>query len=99
MDALTLRSISGWASAKRPSLWTSHFAAKLGEVLTVSAPAALALQQSLGSVADAVERIAHHHEIGAASLGDHQALPFAVEQLQSELGLERLHLMADRALR
>jgi hypothetical protein len=28
----------GMASAKRPSRWTSHFAAKLGEVLTVSAP-------------------------------------------------------------
>ena len=35
-DALTLRSISGWASAKRPSRWTSHFAAKFGEVLTVT---------------------------------------------------------------
>jgi hypothetical protein len=30
--------IAGWVSAKRPSRWTSHFAAKFGEVLTVSAP-------------------------------------------------------------
>jgi len=60
--------------------------------------ATLALQQALGSVADAVERIAHDHEISAACLSDHQPLPFAIEQLQPELGLECLHLMADRAL-
>src|SRR5262249_45160822 len=60
--------------------------------------AALALQQSLGSVADAVESIAHDHEIGAACLGDHQPLPFAIEQLQPELGLECFDLVADRAL-
>ena len=60
--------------------------------------AALALQQSLGSIADAVESIAHHHEIGAACLGDHQPLSFAIEQLQPEFGLECFHLMADGAL-
>src|SRR6476646_988690 len=60
--------------------------------------AALALQQPLCPGSDAVEGIAHHNEIGAPGLGDGETLPFAVEQLQPELGLERLHLMADVAL-
>ena len=60
--------------------------------------AALALQQPLGSVGDSIEGIAHDREVGATCLGDHQSLPFAIEQLQPELGLERLHLMADGAL-
>src|SRR5262249_15649559 len=60
--------------------------------------AALALQQALGSVADAVESIAHDHEIGATGLGDHQPLSLAIEQLQAEFGLEWLDLMADGAL-
>ncbi len=38
MVAPTLRSTPGWAAAKVPSRCTSHFAAKLGEVLTVSTP-------------------------------------------------------------
>ena len=60
--------------------------------------AALALQQPLRSSRDAVEGIAHDDEIGASGLGDDQALPLAIEQLQPELGLERLDLMADGAL-
>src|SRR6516162_1476110 len=60
--------------------------------------AALALQQAFGSIADAVESVAHDREIGAACLGDDQPLAFAIEQLQPELGLERLDLMADGAL-
>src|SRR5262245_40139716 len=77
-EALTLRSISGWASAKRPRRWTSHFAAKFGEVLTVSAPP-LWLQQPLRAVGDAIERIAHDREIGAAALGDDEPLVLAIE--------------------
>ena len=60
--------------------------------------AALALQQALRPGGDAVEGIAHDGEIGAARLGDDEPLPLAIEKLQSELGLERLHLMADGAL-
>src|SRR5262249_34936456 len=60
--------------------------------------AALALQQPFGPVADAVESVAHDHEIGATCLGDDQPLSLAIEQLQPELGLERLDLMADGAL-
>ena len=60
--------------------------------------AALTLQQALRSGGDAVEGITHDHEIGASGFGDGETLPFAVEQLQPELGLERLHLMADGAL-
>jgi hypothetical protein len=38
VHADTRRSISGWASAKRPSRCTSHLAAKSGDVLTVPVP-------------------------------------------------------------
>ena len=37
-------------------------------------------------------------KIVAAGLGDGQALALAVEELQAELGLQSLHLMADGAL-
>src|SRR5258707_13368425 len=60
--------------------------------------AALALQHSLGSIGDAVERVACDSEIGAARLGYHQPLPEAIEKFQSELGLECFHLMTDAAL-
>jgi hypothetical protein len=52
--------------------------------------AALTLQQPLGSIGDAVEGIAQDNEIGAARLGDDQALALAVEQLEPKLGFERL---------
>jgi hypothetical protein len=55
-------------------------------------------QQPLRPIGDAIEGVAHDREIGAASLGDQQPLVLAIEQLQSELDLERFHLMADRAL-
>src|SRR2546421_3467511 len=59
----------------------------------------LPLQQSFGTVGDAVEGIAHDAKIGAASLGDHQPLPFAIEKLQPKLRFQRFHLMADGSLR
>ncbi len=59
---------------------------------------ALALQQPLGPVGDSIKRIAHDREIDATRLGDHQPLSFAIEELQSELGLECFDLMADGAL-
>src|SRR3982074_871783 len=99
-EALTLRSISGWTSAKLPSRWTSHFAAKFGDVLTVSTPPppAWRCRQPLCAGSDAVKSVAHDDKIGAASFGNDEALPFAIEQLQSELRLERPHLMADGTL-
>ena len=45
------------------------------------------------------KRVAHHVEILAPGLGDDQALALAVEQLEAELLLQRLDLVADRALR
>ena len=60
--------------------------------------AALPLQQALRPGGDAVEGITHDDEIGAAGFGDGETLPFAVEQLQPELGFEALHLMTDGAL-
>ena len=38
-------------------------------------------------------------EIGAAGFGDDQPLALAIEELEAELRLERLDLVADRALR
>src|SRR5262245_21348388 len=60
--------------------------------------AALTLQQSLGAAGDAIERVALDGEIGAARLGDDEPLAFAIEQFDAELDLERLDLMAHRAL-
>ena len=61
-------------------------------------PRTLPLQQPLGAERDPVERVADHVEIFAAGLGDHQPLALAIEKLEAELGFERLHLVADRAL-
>jgi hypothetical protein len=57
------------------------------------------LQEPLGTGGDAVERIAYDLQIAAPRLSDHEALALAVEQLHAQLGLERLDLMADGALR
>jgi hypothetical protein len=57
-----------------------------------------ALQQAIGAERDPVERIPHHGQVVVAGLGDDQPLAFAVEKLQAELGLQSLHLMADRTL-
>src|SRR5205823_11722464 len=60
---------------------------------------ALPLKQSLGPGGDPVQRIAHHGEIVPARLRDDQTLTLTIEQLDRELRLQRLHLMAHRALR
>ena len=60
---------------------------------------ALALDQALGSDRDPVERVADDDQIVATRFGDHQPLALAIEQLDAELLLQRLHLMADGALR
>ena len=91
--------MSGCASAKWPSRCTSHLAAKSGEVETVKYAGVLPLQQPLGADGNAVERVAHDGEIVAARLGDDQALALAIEQLDRKLRLQRLHLVAYRALR
>ena len=44
------------------------------------------------------KRIAHGDQVVAAGFGEHEALALAIEQLDAELGLERLDLVADRAL-
>src|SRR5262249_6717634 len=59
----------------------------------------LALEQPLSANGDAVECIAYDREIVAAGLGDDQALPFAVEQLDAETFFKSLDLLANRALR
>jgi len=59
---------------------------------------ALTLQQTFGAAGNAIERVAHDGEVGAARLGDDEPLPLAVEQLYAQLALKRLHLMAHRAL-
>src|SRR5262249_35351675 len=60
---------------------------------------ALALQEALGTERDPVERVADDGEILAAALGDHQPLTLAVEELDAELLLQRLDLVAERAMR
>ena len=57
------------------------------------------LQQGFGAERQLVEGVTHHGEIAAPGGGDDEAAMFAVEQPAAELGFERLHLLADRALR
>src|SRR5262249_33263578 len=59
---------------------------------------ALPLLKALGANRDPVERIADDIEVLATSLRDHQTLTFTIEELDSELGLKGLDLLADRAL-
>jgi hypothetical protein len=58
-----------------------------------------ALGQPFGTSGDAVEGIAHNTEVIPAAAGQCQPLVLAIEQFQSERLLQRLDLMADRALR
>jgi hypothetical protein len=59
----------------------------------------LALPQALRAERDAVERVAQDGEVFAAVFGDDQALALAREELEPELRLQRLDLVADGALR
>jgi hypothetical protein len=88
----------GCSSANRPRRLTSHFAAKSGDVLTVRAPGTLALEQSLGAERDAVEGIPQDGEVLTPGLCDDKALALAVEELDPELLLQGLDLVAYRAL-
>jgi hypothetical protein len=58
----------------------------------------LPLHQPLGAGADVVERLANHDEIIPAGRGNPEALALATEELDAELGLEGLDLLAHRAL-
>jgi len=58
----------GWASANRPSRYTSHLAAKSGDVLTVRTPEFCRLQYALGAGGDSVECVTYDVEIFAAGV-------------------------------
>src|SRR6516165_6879520 len=58
----------------------------------------LPLHQALGSHSDTVKRLAHNRQIIAPGIGDDQPLPLAIEELDAELRLQCLHLMAYGAL-
>jgi hypothetical protein len=60
---------------------------------------ALALHDARGAERDPVEGVAQQGKIIAPGLGDDEPLALAVEQLEAERRLERLDLMAHRALR
>jgi len=62
-------------------------------------PGTLALREALGRHGDAIKCVAHGGQIIAAGFGDDEPLPLAIEQLDAELRLQRLYLMAHRALR
>jgi hypothetical protein len=59
---------------------------------------ALALQQPFGTDRDSIEGVADHGEVVTTGLGDHQPLPFPVEQLDPELRFQRFDLVRDGAL-
>ena len=59
---------------------------------------ALPLQELLGPERDPIQRIADDGEIFAASPGEDQSLPLAIEQLETERLFQRLDLVTDCAL-
>src|SRR5215212_1498749 len=59
----------------------------------------LSLQEPLGAHGDAVKRVADNREIVTSGLGDDQALALAIKKFYCELCLQRLDLVAHRALR
>ena len=58
-----------------------------------------ALQQPLRSRGDSVEGVTHHHKVVASRIGDEQPLPLPIEDPDGKLCLQRLDLVADRAVR
>src|SRR5262249_33682574 len=58
----------------------------------------LPLHQAFGSHGDAVKGVAHNCQVIAPGIGNDQPLPLAIEELDAELRLQRLYLMADGAL-
>src|SRR6476659_620891 len=58
----------------------------------------LPLQESFSPERDTIQRIADDGEIFAASLGDDQPLPLAIEQLETERFFQCLDLVTDRTL-
>jgi hypothetical protein len=89
----------GCSSAKRPRRLTSHLAAKSGDVLTVSAPEVWRCSSRWIPRGNAVEGVAQGSEVLATGLGDNETLALAIEELDPELLLQRLDLVAYRALR
>src|SRR5215471_16848676 len=59
----------------------------------------LPLHQAFGSHSDAVKRVANNCQVIAPGIGNDQPLPLAIEELDAEFRLQRLHLMAHGALR
>src|ERR1700704_2127600 len=59
----------------------------------------LALHQTLGAKRNAIQRVAQDGKVFAAGLGDDQALPLAIKELDAELNFQRLDLVAHRSLR
>ena len=74
------------------------FGCKVGRCAHRERAGLLPLQQALGAGGDPVESIPHNLEVGASRLGDDEALSLAIEELEAQLGLERLDLVTDRAL-
>ena len=72
---------------------------KIGRRADRQSPAPGLMLDALRAESNTIKSVAHHLQVGAAGPRDGQPLPFAVEQPDAQFELERLHLMAYRALR
>ena len=99
IKAASFSSISGYASANRPSRLTSHLAAKSGHVLTVIVPERCRCSSRSVPSSSRSNTSRTTGEIAAPGLGDDQTIVLALEELKRKLDLERLDLVADGALR
>jgi hypothetical protein len=58
----------------------------------------LPLREAGGPKRDAIKGVPDYVEVLAACIGDDEALALAIEELEPEFQLQRLHLVADRSL-
>ncbi len=101
MVANHFRFANAFASSRARSMnsWGSGLSVRFLSVMTPICWCVLPLKKALGRERDPVQCVAHAGELFPATLGDDEALTLAIEQLDAQLRLKRLHLIAHRALR
>ena len=58
-------------------------------------PAVLTMQQPRGADGDQIQGVTHDIAIGPSGVRDDKTVPFPIEELQTQLGFKRFHLVAD----
>src|ERR1700736_6639805 len=83
---------------KPPEARYQPFSGEIGRGANSDRARPLALQQPVSAKLKSLKHVAHHGEIVAAGIGDHQTVALALEQLKPKRGLQRLDRVAHGAL-